>query len=424
MTNPTPAPGVMRRWPTTIDHAFFVLAGVFAVWLAAFVLVEGVAPGWPMVLLIVFWVLVAYLVLPRLHRILTRIYLPDYFIGRTRTADGLLGDPVNLALNGSAEQLHQAMVDAGWTRADELSVATGWRIVAGTLTGRSYPQAPVSPLFLFSRRQDFAYQQEVAGSPSKRHHVRFWRCPDGWLLPGGFAVDWLGAATYDRSVGLSLFTFQVTHKIEAEVDIERDYLIDTITGAHPEASLQVLADFSTGYHSRNGGGDVIRTDGDLPIVQLDAVAATDAVAAPVAAEESGRPAQTVFGVVVTLLRGLTMLWLAVLANAAAGEFDSVSPEAVMVLAVVLLVAGMVDLVLAVAVWFGFNWARLALLAFSLWSVAVVLIGRVLAGDNGPLHADLLPLAISVLLLLALSSAPAREFATRPQASPRAIEAGG
>jgi hypothetical protein len=422
MTQQTPNPGVMQRWSATIDRAFFVLAGVFAAWLAVFVLVEGVAPGWPMVLLIVFWVLVAYLVLPRLHRILTRIYLPDYFIGRTRTADGLLGDPVNLAVNGSAEQLHQAMADAGWTRADELSVATGWRIVVGTLTGRSYPQAPVSPLFLFSRSQDFAYQQEVAGSPSQRHHVRFWRCPQGWLLPGGFAVDWLGAATYDRSVGLSLFTFQVTHKIEAEVDIERDYLIGTITAAHPETSLQVLADFSTGYHSRNGGGDVIRTDGDLPIVQLDAVAAESA-AEPVVAEASGRPAQTVFGVVVTLLRGLTMLWLAVLVHAAATLVEPVSPQAMMVLALFLLVAGMVDLVLAVAVWFGFNWARLALLALSLWSVAVVVIGRLLAGENGPLHADLLPLAISVLLLLALSSAPAREFATRPQASPRAIEAG-
>jgi hypothetical protein len=223
-------------------------------------------------------------------------------------------------------------------------------------------------------------------------------------------------------VGLSLFTLQVTHKIEADVDIERDYLIDTITAAHPEASLRVLADFSTGYHSRNGGGDVIRTDGDLPIVQLDAVGA-EAAADPVAAEASGRPPQTVFGVVVTLLRGLTMLWLAALVNAGAGEFEAVTPEAMVVLAVFLLIAGMVDLVLAVAVWFGFNWARLALLTLSLWSVAVVLIGRVLAGDNGPLHADLLPLAISVLLLLALSSAPARQFATRPQASPGAIEAG-
>ena len=44
-----------------------------------------------MLLLIVFWVLLTYLLLPRLHRILTRLYVPGYFIGRARTSDGLLG---------------------------------------------------------------------------------------------------------------------------------------------------------------------------------------------------------------------------------------------------------------------------------------------------------------------------------------------
>jgi hypothetical protein len=29
--------------------------------------------------------------------------------------------------------------------------------------------------------------------------------------PGGLAVDWPAAGTYDRSVGLSLFTLQITH---------------------------------------------------------------------------------------------------------------------------------------------------------------------------------------------------------------------
>jgi hypothetical protein len=36
--------------------------------------------------------------------------------------------------------------------------------------------------------------------------VRFWPVPDGWRLPGGFQVGWLAAATYDRAVGISLFT--------------------------------------------------------------------------------------------------------------------------------------------------------------------------------------------------------------------------
>ena len=81
-----------------LDLFFFVFGGVAAIWLAYLVLEAGISPGWPMLLVLVFWVLVAYLALPRIHRILTAIYLPDYFIGRARTADGLLGDPVNLAL--------------------------------------------------------------------------------------------------------------------------------------------------------------------------------------------------------------------------------------------------------------------------------------------------------------------------------------
>jgi hypothetical protein len=163
------------------------------------------------------------------------------------------------------------MAAAGWTRADPVTLASSWRIITSTLTRRSYADAPVSPLFLFGRQQDFAYQQEVDGNPAQRHHVRFWKCPDGWLLPGGRRVDWLAAGTFDTHVGLSLFTLQVTHKIDADTDVERDHIVATGTAAEPRASVDVIADFSTGYHARNGGGDSITTDGDLPIIDVRSV---------------------------------------------------------------------------------------------------------------------------------------------------------
>src|SRR5699024_7104485 len=94
-----------------------------------------------------FWLVVTYLVMPRVHSVLSRIYLPDYFIGRTRTREGVLGDPVNLGLLGSEDQVHAAMLRAGWRRADELQLSSGWRIVTATLRRRTYPDAPVSSLF-------------------------------------------------------------------------------------------------------------------------------------------------------------------------------------------------------------------------------------------------------------------------------------
>lgn len=248
----------------TVFLAVVVLSG----WAIYALFLEEVDDGdrQPWVFVII-WALAAYVLVPRINRLLTRIYVPDYFIGRTRTADGLLGDPINVAVIGSAEDLRTAMLSAGWTEAAPLDLRSGWRITTASVLRRSYPSAPVSPLFVFGRKQDLAFEQEVSGNPAQRHHVRFWSCPPGWVLPGGFDVDLVGAATFDRSVGLSLFTFQVTHRIAERTDDERDWVVASLG---ERADVHIVRHFSTGYHTRNGGGDAIETDGDLPILTLAA----------------------------------------------------------------------------------------------------------------------------------------------------------
>lgn len=261
-------PGAMLA---LLENLFFGAATVFAFLFAFVVLRQGVSSLANLAYLLVFWAVLAYLALPRLHRVLTAIYVPDYFIGRTRTSDGLLGDPVNLAFTGSREQIRSAMARSGWIEADPVDLGSSVRIVVASLTRRSYPTAPVSPLFLFGSMQELAFQQEVEGNPAQRHHVRFWPCPPDWLLPGGHRVDWLAAGSYDRAVGLSFFTLQVTHRIDRDIDVERDYIVDSLRNGCPEVTVQVIEDFSTGYHSRNGGGDAVATDGDLPVVDVSGV---------------------------------------------------------------------------------------------------------------------------------------------------------
>ena len=254
-----------------IDNTFFLLAGLAAIWLAGEYFKLSFVLDFRLLLIIPAWGVIAYLTLPRLHRILTRIYVPNYFIGRTRTSDGLLGDPVNIAFDGTAEQLHRSMTEAGWTLADPVTFRSSAKIVWSSITRASYPAAPVSPLILFDREQDLAYQQEVDGSPSRRHHIRLWRCPKDWPLPGGHRVDWVGSASYDTAVGVSFFTLQVTHRIAADIDRERDHVVSTVRSYVPESSVSMIEDFSTGYHHVNGGGDKIHTDGDLPIVDVSRV---------------------------------------------------------------------------------------------------------------------------------------------------------
>lgn len=268
----------MQRPLTTsarVDRFLFLLGAAVAIWLSVIIAIQGFVNPVKLLLLIPVWAIMAYLALPRLHRMLSDLYVPDYFFGRTRTGDGLLGDPVNLGVDGTLAQLDTVMTDAGWHRADEITLQSTWGIIASTLFRRSYPTAPVSPLFLFRRRHDVAYQQEVEGNAKQRHHVRFWHCPPKWLLPGGARTEWLGAGTYDTDVGLSLFTLQVTHRIDENTDVERDYVVESMTHANDDVSVRWLRDFTTGYHSRNGGGDRFITDGHLPIVDLRAVTASE-----------------------------------------------------------------------------------------------------------------------------------------------------
>jgi LssY C-terminus len=414
-----------------VDGVLFAFAGLSTIWLAYLVFRASIQPGWPMLLLIVFWVLLTYLLLPRLHRILTRLYVPGYFIGRARTSDGLLGDPVNLALRGQEAQVHAAMTRAGWTRADDLSIRSGTRILTSTLSRRSYDEAPVSPLNLFDRQQDFAYQQEVAGSPSKRHHVRFWRCPEGWMLPGGYAVDWLAAGTYDKSVGLSLFTLQVTHKIEENTDIERDYIVQTVSAATPEVEVEVIEDFSTGYHSRNGGGDLIITDGNLPIIDVRRIEVAEIANVEYTDSRDKRPAQIVFGAGVAFFHGLFFLAIALIllllpTQYLQGNVDiqEVTVEgghsAVIVAGSVLAFIGLIDIALAVAVFVGRNWARILLMLSCVLTTTGAFIGNANGSEAVTLATSLPTVGLSIMVLLALSSHRAREYAARGRHVPKRI----
>lgn len=414
---------------SVLDWIFFIVGGAGAVWLAVLLLEQSFALGWwGLAVVAVFWVILAYLALPRLHRILTRIYVPDYFIGRTRTSDGLLGDPVNLALLGDEAQVHEAMTRAGWTRADDLSVGTGWRIVTSTLLRRSYLEAPVSPLLLFGRKQDFAYQQEVDGSPGKRHHVRFWRCPPGWPLPGGRRVDWLAAGTYDRSVGLSLFTLQVTHKIDANTDVERDHIVATVRAADDAVDVEVIEDFSAGYHARNGGGDAIVTDGDLPILDLRRVTPPPGTLGEVVTDSRDRrPAPTVVGSVLLALGGVASIVDAIVGivewDATLEGADTIALEVLLAgLIAMAAVLGVVQLLIAWSVFRGSNGARVFAMTITAVGLLLQVVSLELGGPRITVATSLVPVALAVLQLLALSSERALVYARRDRKAPKRIAA--
>jgi len=165
--------------------------------------------------LLLLWLALAYGELPHLwskheHR----------KIGRTEeivsyTSEDIPADPINLRLVGDRASIKCAFSRAGWFLADPLSARSALGIVSSVVLLRSYPEAPVSSLYFQDRLQDLAYEKDEGRTAHRRHHVRLWQ-----VAPNA----WFGAATYDRGIGLALFTLQVTHHIGANVDAERDML--------------------------------------------------------------------------------------------------------------------------------------------------------------------------------------------------------
>jgi len=209
------------------------------------------------------YALAAYVVVPALWRRYMRRHpaLADA-PQLTRAITGLPGDPLNVALIGSGDDLKRIMLAAEWHPADPLTLRSCLEIAGSTVFHRPYPDAPVSNLFLWGRRQDLAFEQPVGHDARRRHHVRFWKSD---ALDRSGRPLWIGAATFDRGVGLSRTTARITHHIAPDIDTERDKLIDDLRRTGHLVEFEWVDDFQEHRTGKNGGGDPYYTDGRLAV---------------------------------------------------------------------------------------------------------------------------------------------------------------
>jgi LssY C-terminus len=163
----------------------------------------------------------AYLLAPEYWWLRERghVTLPDAMV--TSTIDGIAGDPINVGFIGTKAELIHAFTVGGWHPADAITWRTSLEIGESVIFDRPYADAPVSTLMFERRKQDLAFEKPVGESADRRHHVRIWQMPDD---DDGEPL-WLCSASFDRGVGLSHDTGQITHHIGPDIDAERDFLI-------------------------------------------------------------------------------------------------------------------------------------------------------------------------------------------------------
>jgi hypothetical protein len=226
----------MRRWTIRGMMAFFIILCI--------------------------WLMLAYVILPMLWRHYEHNPALADAPKTTLTSQGIPGDPLNVGLIGSEEDVVKAIHAAGWSPADPITLKSSIRIATSVIFKRPDPDAPVSGLYLFDRKQDLAFEKPVGGNARHRHHVRFWNWADAGRAGRPL---WIGSATFDTSVGFSHLTGQVTHHIAADIDAERHSLIDDLIAIGWLSRTYQVTGVGATIAGRNGGGDRYFTDGELTI---------------------------------------------------------------------------------------------------------------------------------------------------------------
>ncbi|MGO4673205.1 LssY C-terminal domain-containing protein [Bosea sp. 2YAB26] len=271
----------MRLLARLFQRFLVLCLGVVSVWLIVFVIFDTADHRLPWILAAsLTYGLAAYVILPNVVRmglkVLHRRLIPRYTI----TGDGLPGDPVNLVLIGTLQQLRDAFAVAGWSTADRLGIASSWRMIRAFLLNSTYPTAPFSTLYLFGRRQDIGFQEPIDNSPRKRHHIRFWALSlahseddmtgaSFWLNTDKPATDrpvlWVGAGTRDTGLSLTRLTFQVTHATDSDTNAERNYIVAQLK------AKQMIGDVvlhQSGTRLQTGKVNHYITDGEIAFASL------------------------------------------------------------------------------------------------------------------------------------------------------------
>ncbi len=176
------------------------------------------------------------------------------------------GDMVNFLVLGSEEAMQRVFTSAGWVKVDANIEATVLHGLIESLSKESYLTMPMSPLYLFGRPQDYGWAHAEPISVVKtRNHLRIWKAPfevSGRML-------WVGAATHDIGFERDQRNNGVTHKIDPDIDLERDYVEKTLASTGLVTEISHFLPGNPMKEAKTATGGAFHSNGQVLILELD-----------------------------------------------------------------------------------------------------------------------------------------------------------
>lgn len=179
------------------------------------------------------------------------------------------GDMVNFLIIGSQSAMEKVFNAAGWVHVDTDVKETILRGLLESISKESYLTMPMSPLYLFGRRQDYGWAHaEPISVVASRNHLRIWKAPfqiNGQTL-------WVGAATHDVGFERDQRNNGITHKIDPNVDLERDYVEKTLASTGLVAEVAHYLPKNPLQDARTATGGSFHSDGQVLVLKLGDIA--------------------------------------------------------------------------------------------------------------------------------------------------------
>jgi len=177
---------------------------------------------------------------------------------------GRSSDLTNILFVGSQDQIVTAFDAAGWTQPSPPSFRDRIHWIRAVAELRGDEAAPMSLLLLNGAEPDMSWQKGL-NDVSKRHHIRMWKAAGTWR---GREI-WVGAATRDIDFAYMRPGRKLSHKIEEDVDQERDKVAYDVAFSSCGSILDWADRPDFPRVARNATGDPIVTDGRMVALALN-----------------------------------------------------------------------------------------------------------------------------------------------------------
>jgi LssY C-terminus len=190
---------------------------------------------------------------------------------RVSDKDGHPGDMVNFLILGSQSAMEQVFTSAGWVKVDTDVKDAVLHGLIESLSKESYVNMPMSQLYLFDRPQDYGWAHaEPLYVAKSRNHLRIWKAP--FQVSG--ETLWVGAATHDIDIERDQRNNGITHKIDPDIDLERDYVEKTLASTGLVAEISYFLPANPLKEAKTATGGDFHSDGKVLVLRLAASAPT------------------------------------------------------------------------------------------------------------------------------------------------------